>query len=162
MLTAIFVTMTPMTSQAMEHFNDGDESWNLDRTYRHAHARDLLVTSNLIHDRAVMNIQWSGVQGCRHRVPVKSPQDSTDDLLPQSSTCPWTWVINYDPRRTPSTLLVAHCTCPKCLSAGSTGHRCQPVHYFRRVVYFKDTPQRMERMYRLAVGCTCERHAVRS
>ncbi|KAK7089116.1 hypothetical protein V1264_025002 [Littorina saxatilis] len=152
------MTMTITTSMCAT-LTDTDESWNLEKNYRRAHGRDSLAGRDLVRGNDVRNIQFSGVVTCNVSVPAKTRHDTTDDLLPRTSTCPWYWVINFDPTRTPATLLVAHCACHECLSAGSQGERCRPVHYFRKVTYFKGTPNEVEKLYRLPVGCTCERHS---
>ncbi|KAK7487823.1 hypothetical protein BaRGS_00020964 [Batillaria attramentaria] len=137
-------------------FDFYDETFNLAPTIRSSHSHSKLggrrTTENLTN--------LFGIAYCWQKMMpyTKHGHLSTDDRLPQTSSCPWYWQLSYDETRIPSILLTAKCSCPTCLGPHSSGASCKPVHYFRKVKYINaDTNTTEDSLYRVAVGCTCER-----
>ncbi|KAK6189873.1 hypothetical protein SNE40_001849 [Patella caerulea] len=72
-------------------------------------------------------------------------------MLPKEmtmSSCPCHLRFNVDEFRKPRILVEAACNCVHCYN--NTIGRCEPIHYFRRVVR-----RRRFALERIAVGCTC-------
>ncbi|XP_070182773.1 uncharacterized protein [Littorina saxatilis] len=148
-----------MTSEVdmTSSINMNDETVLLDRTHRQSKGSALNLSDVHVKTRE-RKVNWSGMAYCpKHVEPRKGSKDTMDDVIPNISTCPWMLQLNYDPEREPSTLMTAVCTCTHCLDS-NPGNRCVPVHYFRNVTYFPGTEREVTKLYRVVVGCTCQRY----
>lgn len=107
-----------------------------------------------------MNISLTSLPGEHRSCRVDS---SSGRDLRKTSTCPWHYVMNYDPNRRPETLVEAKCNCRphrSCLNGIRNSH-CSPIIYNVWVLrkYACDVTTGVY-LYRrslepIVIGCTC-------
>lgn len=104
----------------------------------------------------------AGERGCHQR---SRRQNEISEL----SSCPWYFVMDFDPDRIPSTLARAKCSCVKCLSASTVEDevpfkivqrrgRCRAVNSYLPVIRKYCIPGEYKYnivQEQLTVGCTC-------
>lgn len=114
-----------------------------------------LILGNTDTVTVLENIARTARTDCTNPEPCYS-----DTPLSMCSDCPWHWLVHHNPRRYPSTILKAQCTCRNCIGADIT-RRCHKVYTQITVlesvrdVCVDGLYEYRERTIRVPVGCTC-------
>ena len=110
-------------------------------------------------DSRYINITKTGGKDCLHH--------SAYSPLSQRSSCPWTFVRNFDPNREPKEIYEAKCITNTCLSQNMEGcleQRCEEVKHFtwvKRITGERTTSDNSKKyiyekiLEPVSIGCTC-------
>ena len=93
----------------------------------------------------------------------ESLSHTNSDSLEERSTCPYYYVISYDPTRYPGFISEARCKCTNCMDDSTGENVCEPIYFPKIVLRQQDcvngTYEYKPEAYYLQTGCTCaKRH----